>query len=275
MTAFVLKVIATLTMLIDHVGAVFPLTFPMYFRFIGRIAFPVYAYMIAQGCKHTSNINKYLLRLGIFALISEIPFDLAFGNEISFISRTNIFYTLFLGTACIAVFEKVKTFLYAPKANMEQDAEPGIEQKGRIKNKPLCVIIAALLMIPIALLGDVLDSDYGTRGVVCILIFYFAKPENRVMRTIAAVAVITYIYGYPHILFNLLSAVGGFIGSDFLMDMSMHIPSVVFYFFFFALISAVLICFYNGKPGPRVKWAFYAFYPGHLAVLALIKYLTG
>jgi len=275
MTAFVLKIIASITMLTDHIGAVFPLTFPMYFRFIGRIAFPVYAYMIAQGCKHTSNINKYLLRLGIFALISEIPFDLAFGNEISFISRTNIFYTLFLGTACIAVFEKVRAFLSEPKVKTEQDAEPGIVQKGRIKSKPLCVLLAALLMIPVALLGNVLDSDYGTRGVACILVFYFAKPENRIMRTVAAVAIIMYMYGYPHILLNLLSAAGSVIESEFLMAMSMITPVTMLYMFFFALISVVLICFYNAKPGPRVKWAFYAFYPVHLAVLAAVKYISG
>jgi len=231
--------------------------------------------MIAQGCKHTSNINKYLLRLGVFALISEIPFDLAFGNEISFIRRTNIFYTLFLGTACIAVFEKVRVFLSAPKVSMEQDSEPGIEQKGRIKSKPLCVLLAALLMIPVAMLGNVLDSDYGTRGVACILVFYFTKPENRITRTIAAIAIIMYMYGYPHILFNLISAAGGFIESDFLMAMSIITPNTMLYMFFFALISAILICFYNGKPGPRVKWAFYAFYPVHLAILAMIKYMSG
>jgi len=230
--------------------------------------------MIAQGCKHTSNINKYLLRLGIFALISEIPFDLAFGYEINFIKRTNIFYTLFLGTACIAIYEKVKAYLSTPKAGNDSAGEYGTEPEGKVKSKPLRVLLAALLMIPVALLGNVLDSDYGSRGVACILVFYLTKPENRITRTIAAIAIIMYMYGYPHILLNLLSAAGGFIESDFLIAMSVITPNTMLYMFFFALISAVLICLYNGKPGPKIKWAFYAFYPVHLTILAILKYMS-
>jgi len=107
-------------MLVDHIGAVSIWPTPLYFRYIGRIAFPIYAYMIAQGCRHTKNINKYLLRLGIFALISEIPFDVAFNHYtlmddgiprfgINFLRYTNVFYTLFLGVACIMIYEKLKT----------------------------------------------------------------------------------------------------------------------------------------------------------------------
>ena len=118
MTAFVLKIIASICMLFDHTGAVFTASTPLFFRWIGRIAFPIYAYMIAQGCKHTNNIDKYLLRLGIFALISEIPFDIAFMHYytmdgalnlgINFLRNTNVFYTLFLGVACISIYEKLK-----------------------------------------------------------------------------------------------------------------------------------------------------------------------
>ena len=73
--ASVLKWIAVITMLIDHVGVVF---FPEYsiIRWIGRISFPLFAFLICEGYRHTSNIWKYFLRLGIFAIISEIPYDI-------------------------------------------------------------------------------------------------------------------------------------------------------------------------------------------------------
>ena len=87
MTAFVIKIIASICMLLDHIGVVFGTqmaelySWPVIFKSIGRIAFPIYAYMIAQGCKHTKNINKYLFRLGIFALISVMIIFLYNGNQ--------------------------------------------------------------------------------------------------------------------------------------------------------------------------------------------------
>ena len=77
MTSFVLKIIAMITMIIDHSGDVFnPLLHEksLIFNAVGRIAFPLFAFMVVEGYTHTSNIKKYLLRLFIFALISEIPF---------------------------------------------------------------------------------------------------------------------------------------------------------------------------------------------------------
>lgn len=90
-----LKIVALICMLIDHAGATL---FPQcdILRSIGRVSFPLYAFLLAQGCKHTHSMERYLLGLGIFALISEIPYDLAFGNSINFLDQTNIFYTLFL-----------------------------------------------------------------------------------------------------------------------------------------------------------------------------------
>ena len=113
LTAFHLKLIALATMIIDHAAAAIPLiprTLNTLMRGVGRIAFPIYAFLIAEGCRHTRSRERYLLRLGLLALVSEIPFDLAFYNwGISFLNSTNIFYTLFFAVACIHIYETLRS----------------------------------------------------------------------------------------------------------------------------------------------------------------------
>ena len=115
MTGFHLKLIALTTMFIDHIGAVF---FPQVtlLRVIGRISFPLYAFLIAEGCRYTRNRGRYALGLGVFALISEIPYDLALHPEFlenglwgqNFLFQTNIFYTMFFAVASVHIFEVLR-----------------------------------------------------------------------------------------------------------------------------------------------------------------------
>ena len=112
LTGFTIKIIAVLAMIIDHTGAVFDLHSG--YRVVGRLAFPLFAFLIAEGYKHTTNIRKYLLRLGLFAFISEIPYDLAFNQvqgypmTVDFLNGTNIFYTLFLGLLCAFLLDRAR-----------------------------------------------------------------------------------------------------------------------------------------------------------------------
>ncbi|MCL1808685.1 MAG: conjugal transfer protein TraX [Clostridiales bacterium] len=237
MTAFTLKIIATASMLTDHVGVVFDV--PAVFRGIGRIAFPIYAFMIAQGCVHTKNINRYLARLGIFAIISEIPYDMVFSGknaaidfyaDVSFLNSTNIFYTLFLGVACIALYEKLNT-LRIPQVF------PGKGENGEVAvGQRLFSLIAVL---PPALAAYALDVDYGVFGVCWIFALYLAGPGNKITRGLVLAAGAVCLYWYS-----------------------------IFYLSF-AIVPVVCVSLYNGKQGPKAKWAFYAFYPVHLAALAL------
>ena len=93
---FTLKMIAIISMLTDHVGCIL---FPdeLIFRAIGRIAFPIFCFLVVEGFFHTRNTWNYLMRLCIFAILSEIPFDLAFFGKVFYLQKQNVFMTLALG----------------------------------------------------------------------------------------------------------------------------------------------------------------------------------
>lgn len=93
MSAFTLKMIALVTMIIDHVGAVF---FPeiIWLRYIGRISMPIYAFLLVQGYQHTRDFNRYVIRMAIFAVVSEVPYDLLFHGSWLEFGGQNILFTL-------------------------------------------------------------------------------------------------------------------------------------------------------------------------------------
>ncbi|NLK72751.1 MAG: hypothetical protein GX285_07020 [Clostridiales bacterium] len=157
MTGFYLKIIAITTMLIDHIGAVF-LDFGsleyLVFRSIGRLAFPIFAFLIAEGCEKTSDIKRYMLRLFIFAWISEVPFDLAFYNSFFDFSHQNIFFTLFLGAAAIYIY------------NLAYNKD-GLIRYG-------AYIIPFALMI----VAEALRTDYGAIGVFLIFFIYLNRERR-------------------------------------------------------------------------------------------------
>jgi len=152
MTAFTLKIIALSAMLTDHLAVIFPDVFPFWFRGIGRLAYPIFIYLLAEGFRHTKSPEKFLMRLLAFAFISEIPYDLALGNSINFIANTNIFYTLFLGGTAICLYERLK------------------ERRGW----QTMAVIASIL--PTVILAEILSVDYGSMGVLFIFTVYAVKP---------------------------------------------------------------------------------------------------
>lgn len=159
----VLKLIACLSMFIDHLGAVF-FSGMMGFRIIGRLAFPIYCFLLVEGAVHTHNMKKYILRMGIFALISEVPFDLAFYHRLVYTGHQNVFFTLGLGLLAI-------WFLEHP---IEQLDIPDVLYK-------LLVIIAA------GLIAEFFNTDYGFTGIAVICIFYYLRGQPQLKYPIAAI----------------------------------------------------------------------------------------
>ncbi|MDR1961859.1 MAG: conjugal transfer protein TraX [Gracilibacteraceae bacterium] len=286
MSAFALKALACLFMLTDHIGAVFYMLMPVWLRWIGRIAFPIFVWFIAEGCARTRNIHRYLFRLGVFALLSEIPFDAAFNLsrfgrlDLDFLALTNVFYTMFLGVLAISVYAGISTrrrptlallpflllipllfrppdeaalafcALYAVSAYSlsrlmtevgETTAEKSTEESFIRRGAALAATV------PVIALGDLLETDYGSFGVAFIVLMYLAGSRRAKLAILSAGIFLE--YGLP-----LLS----------------EPRFAVLMMFGAAMLAVPLLSFYNGRRGPEIKWAFYAFYPVHLAVLALI-----
>lgn len=161
---FTLKMIAIVSMLIDHMGAIL---FPQYIilRYIGRIAFPIYTYTLVEGFMHTRDIKKYMVRLGMFALLSEIPFDLAFRGSVIYIQKQNVFFTLFLGVLMLYLL---------------------LKSRNRIQS--------AVLVLAILLLSEFLRTDYSSMGLLMILCFYVFR-DNKVMKLLGVAAINVFLMG--------------------------------------------------------------------------------
>ena len=107
MSSFVLKIIAVVTMFIDHLGYIIwgRVTF---FNYIGRLAFPIFAFQISEGYLHTKNLKKYFLRLIIIAIVSQIPYSLFLSTYSNDYTSPNIFFTLISGLLSITIYDKLK-----------------------------------------------------------------------------------------------------------------------------------------------------------------------
>jgi hypothetical protein len=175
---FVLKMIAIITMLIDHTAAVLiPDNTQLYVncRIIGRLAFPIFSFLLVEGYLHTKNIRKYFLRLGIFAMISEIPFDLAFSeNSSSYLYHQNIFFTLLIGLGVIYVI--------------------GIIDLKYVNNKVIRFFADILVIFAGCVIADMLATDYGKWGILIISAFYIFR-RNKIL-LLAAIFLVNYASPY-------------------------------------------------------------------------------
>lgn len=251
-----LKWIAIVTMFIDHIGAslveyylrvndwaaagagahAFYYNLDQILRSIGRIAFPLFIFLLVEGFFHTSSRIKYLIRLAAFSAISDIPFDLAlFLSNAQVKSGTylttahqNVFFTLTLGFLGMLLAEKLQE---------------------RFKNRAAAIIGLAIAFAAAGYAAELLCTDYGAAGTTAIIAAYAIKKYGVLSGRFPAETEMWVTVVILALMSNAIEAV--------------------------AFIDVLFIRKYDGTRGKTLnKYFFYIFYPAHLFVLFLIKYMV-
>ncbi len=234
-TSFALHILAMIFMLCDHLWGTI-ISGNEWLTCIGRIAYPIFAFLLVEGYFHTKNLKKYILRLFIFALISEIPFNLMKGSSITYILAQNVLWTFLIGIFMMYLNDKVKN------------------KKWFVRG-----IVAFATILLGFVLGFITFADYYGYGVLMILTFYFFRGQ-KLWNYIAQFIAMAYIN------VNLMKGLSYEVS---LFNKVYWIPQQAY-----ALIALIPIWLYHGKQGPYnkfIKYGFYAFYPLHMLLLAAIK----
>ena len=250
MSALTLRIIACVAMLLDHIGY---MTGNTVLRIIGRIAFPIFVYLIYNGFRHTSSRFRYALRLAVFALISQVPFTLFSHGTVDF-THGNAMFTLLAGLLCIWSLDALR----------------------KIPILRWGTLLPTLVVCGLYYKG-IISSDYGIRGILFAIVFYCFDGKTWPKRMLMTVGTLLSVF-YGYILSWGVALLKWVLGNGFLL------PSMTRWQFLqiFSLGALLFIFLYNGKKGnyPRgrksaklVQYGFYAFYPLHQLVLWLIRIL--
>lgn len=175
-SAAVLKWIAVVTMVIDHfAAAVYPwmegYSYDVYFvlRKVGRLAFPIYCFLLVEGFFYTRNAAKYLRNCFLFALISEIPFDMAIFGRVFYRQGQNVYFTLCIGL-CVLIFL----------------------EKYRGRREAQYVLLKLAVTVLAACAGEILDVDYHWMGVLFVVLFYCVRDRQEWIRSLAVILAFAY-----------------------------------------------------------------------------------
>ncbi|MCQ2353551.1 MAG: conjugal transfer protein TraX [Clostridia bacterium] len=275
MSSLILKIAACLTMLADHIGY-HNSSLPA-LRMIGRISFPIFAYLIAFGYKKTSNPFKYLVRILLFGILSEHVYDYCFYGRLH-VEGYNVMFTLALGLLAVILADRIR---YSFPLSLLSLLPAGF-----------CMFIA-----------ERFSTDYGAWGVALIVLyFYFCTfPESVAagktaesemltsdisarIRSLSLICAVTLAFAARFILkYYFLSAVACL--SDYFPLISDTVitpvkPSEWQSEQIYAAFSLLFILPFNGKRGISLEnkilrkiysYSFYAFYPLHLLIIAIIE----
>ena len=211
-------------------------------RLVGRVAFPIYCFLIVEGFCHTKDFRKYVRNMAVFAVISEPFFDMALFGKIPYNKNQNVFFTLLIGLCCIHLLQLLS------EGKAAHIHEFFIERKGGAENiaikrlHPAFVFIASLVAIAGSMaIAYYLRTDYDYKGVLVIVLMYLFR-RSRLLQTV-------------------------------LGELPLQYEPAAFF-------SIIPLLFYNHKRGKLLngkyfKYFFYAFYPAHLGILYLISYALG
>ena len=274
-SADILKALAMLVMLIDHIGAfIIDENAPIYMnlRTIGRLAFPIFCFLIAEGAYYTKSMPKYLARLAAFAFISSPPYNLVHGSKWYSTENVNVFFTLFLGLLAVYSISGLPRYILY-RLGMEKLS----------KKKWLCGFLGLPLCALCYFAAYWMDTDYGEYGVAAILIFWLLR--KRPVAAWLCFAGLTFVffglfivhmdgeYITSYCVVNFHNIVSEFFNNT---GAELYVyPQVQLY----APLAFIPCILYNGKKGLSggkysgtvLKYMFYAFYPVHLWCLWFVQ----
>lgn len=234
-TSTSLHIMAMIFMLCDHLwGTIVPGN--DWLTCIGRIAYPIFAFMIVEGYFHTSSLKNYIKRLLFFAVITEIPFNLAMGSTFFYPIHQNVLWSFLISLGLIHWNEKVKNQMLWKR-----------------------VVVAALAIILGYIVGIITFVDYYHAGILTVLTFYFFR-QRKWWSYVGQFACLYYIN--MEILGGFMYEITLFGNTFFLMRQGL------------ALLALIPIWLYRGRQGYHnnmLKATYYWFYPVHLLVLGLLK----
>lgn len=241
LSAAFLKSLAAVFMLVDHIGVAFPtlasdlelpVVLDLFPRLIGRLAFPIFAYFLAEGCRRTRFFSRYLLRLGVFALLSQIPYTLLTG-----VWGGSVMFSFFLSACAVYGFKALSSRGYGPA-------------------------VASLPMFASCVLALVLNTDYGFPAVLLVFALYLCGEDRKKQLLCLGIALALFYLVYLP-LGQLLSALPILTPSKF----GSYAVQVFLLYSMYGLcaeLSLLLLAGYRGQLGIQNKWFFYVFYPVHL-----------
>lgn len=256
-----LHIVAMLFMLFDHTWSTLLPTMT-WMTCIGRIAFPIFAFLLVEGYFHTHDFKKYLLRMLIFALVSEIPFNLMMGGVINPFDQ-NVMWTFIIALLFMKLLEVIKR-----KCMKEVNRVSVKYQDMKKKSYVLAALLIAafgLLMMAVVYIGYVAGMitfvDYHGEGVLMVLMFYILRGRkwyNYILQIAGMYWINVVLLGSLYYTINLLG-----INFDFYQQA-------------FGMLALIPIWLYQGKQGYHKKWFkyfCYAFYPVHILILVSVGYL--
>jgi len=250
--AYKLKWIAIIAMILNHMVIAWweiiplPLAYPMYL--VGGLTFPIMAFFVVEGYKHTSNLKRYVGRILIVGLIA-LPFHfLTLGLALA--PNLNIMFTIALSLGVLKLYDK-------------------------FEGGPMFWLPYVFIIAPISLFF----FEWSFPGVTMVLLFYIIKDEKsrRFWPPVIAILLnfaISIILVVPKMMSGLID--GEIYDAELTgltADPNFALVSMTFLVGMFA--SSFVLRMYNGERGKKMKWLFYAFYPGHLAVLAIVALILG
>ena len=231
-----LKWIAAFFMVLDHVGVIL-LPNVLILRILGRLSFPIFAFMIAEGCRYTRNKARYFFSVFGVGAVCQLALFLYNGS-----TEMNILLTFSLSVLLIFAFSRFKEQLFA-------------------ENSPLLYPLGGILLLAGLIFGVIwldgrLDLDYGATGCMVPLFAALLHPPKG--RTDTA------LHRLDRPLVHVLTMALG------LLLLSVDDGGIQWY----CLLALPLLMLYSGKRGKwRMKYFFYVFYPAHLLVLQGIAWL--